>query len=173
METSKKLIGQQSPAPTSFAVDTLANPSALLDSEKEQTTLDTCGPGLEHPLASYDPSTQSWRMSEDTSLWEECKSLENLPTSGMTQSGVLYRQPEWEHRIAGNGSSLWPTPTTANWVTSTSVESTREHMAKGEKYSSRIVQAVALAEPTATGYLNPEWIEWLMGFPIGWTDLED
>ena len=23
------------------------------------------------------------------------------------------------------------------------------------------------------GRLNPEWIEWLMGFPTGWTDLED
>ena len=21
------------------------------------------------------------------------------------------------------------------------------------------------------GQLNPEWVEWLMGFPIGWTDL--
>jgi len=23
------------------------------------------------------------------------------------------------------------------------------------------------------GMLNPTWVEWLMGFPIGWTDLED
>ena len=21
------------------------------------------------------------------------------------------------------------------------------------------------------GALNPQWVEWLMGFPIGWTDL--
>jgi hypothetical protein len=25
----------------------------------------------------------------------------------------------------------------------------------------------------ASGQLNPEWVEWLMGFPPGWTDLED
>lgn len=24
-----------------------------------------------------------------------------------------------------------------------------------------------------SGSLNPAWVEWLMGFPIGWTDLED
>jgi hypothetical protein len=24
---------------------------------------------------------------------------------------------------------------------------------------------------TAGGSLNPEWVEWLMGFPIGWTDI--
>jgi DNA (cytosine-5)-methyltransferase 1 len=23
------------------------------------------------------------------------------------------------------------------------------------------------------GSLNPTWVEWLMGFPLGWTDLED
>lgn len=28
-------------------------------------------------------------------------------------------------------------------------------------------------ESTQRTYLNPEWVEWLMGFPIGWTDLED
>lgn len=25
---------------------------------------------------------------------------------------------------------------------------------------------------TADGQLNPEWVEWLMGWPIGWTDLK-
>ena len=28
-------------------------------------------------------------------------------------------------------------------------------------------------EEWAGGQLNPTWVEWLMGFPIGWTDLED
>jgi hypothetical protein len=23
----------------------------------------------------------------------------------------------------------------------------------------------------ARGTLNPDWVEWLMGFPIGWTDI--
>jgi hypothetical protein len=23
------------------------------------------------------------------------------------------------------------------------------------------------------GKLNPEWVEWLQGYPIGWTDLKD
>jgi hypothetical protein len=24
---------------------------------------------------------------------------------------------------------------------------------------------------TGSGALNPTWVEWLMGFPLGWTDL--
>lgn len=27
------------------------------------------------------------------------------------------------------------------------------------------------AAPTVAGQLNPDWVEWLMGWPIGWTDL--
>ena len=23
-----------------------------------------------------------------------------------------------------------------------------------------------------TGHLNPEWLEWFMGWPMGWTELE-
>ena len=30
----------------------------------------------------------------------------------------------------------------------------------------------AAAQGTAGGSLNPNWVEWLMGYPIGWTDLE-
>jgi hypothetical protein len=28
-----------------------------------------------------------------------------------------------------------------------------------------------VADPTS-GALNPTWVEWLMGFPLGWTDCE-
>jgi DNA (cytosine-5)-methyltransferase 1 len=27
-------------------------------------------------------------------------------------------------------------------------------------------------DPANGGQLNPTWVEWLMGFPLGWTDLE-
>lgn len=29
-----------------------------------------------------------------------------------------------------------------------------------------------LVDEGASGELNPTWVEWLMGFPLGWTDLE-
>lgn len=37
---------------------------------------------------------------------------------------------------------------------------------------SRLEDEIALTDHSG-GYLNPEWIEWLMGFPLRWTDLED
>jgi hypothetical protein len=30
----------------------------------------------------------------------------------------------------------------------------------------------AVSETGDRGHLNPEWVEWLMGFPIGWTDCD-
>lgn len=27
--------------------------------------------------------------------------------------------------------------------------------------------------PAVIGSLNPEWIEWFQGYPIGWTELKD
>ena len=35
----------------------------------------------------------------------------------------------------------------------------------GSKHSVKLAQAVG-------GQLNPMWVEWLMGFPLGWTVLD-
>lgn len=29
-----------------------------------------------------------------------------------------------------------------------------------------------VSEGKVRGHLNPEWVEWLMGFPEGWTNLD-
>jgi hypothetical protein len=80
METSNKLTGQQLSLWTSSVGDIPVSPLALQDKEKEQTTIDTCGLGLEMQLAHYHLPTQSWRTYADISLWEEHKLLEILPT---------------------------------------------------------------------------------------------
>jgi hypothetical protein len=77
----------------------------------------------------------------------------------------------WEAQ--GKLPKMWPTPTNHGENTGTKIEAHRRRMDNGLKYSSRISQAIAIADPSATGYLNPTWVEWLMGFPLGWTDLED
>ncbi len=43
-----------------------------------------------------------------------------------------------------------------------------------EDYHANLEEWVAKIEPNSenTGQLNPMWVEWLMGYPIGWTDLK-
>jgi hypothetical protein len=220
METSKTSTGEQLNDLTLFAVDTHVSLSQPQASDAAQMTQDTYGHGSETPLAHYDQSTQSWRMSEDISLWGDYKSLENLPKSGMTRNGVLYQQQEWVRPIDENASSLWPTPTAVNRAMEGNVRMYRAKIEVGEmtEQEANAILGKSVWEahskipamwPTPTygklaggtggmqqieakylageitseerramragngGKLNPMWVEWLMGFPIGWTDLKD
>jgi hypothetical protein len=51
----------------------------------------------------------------------------------------------------------WPTPSTIGLNGGSNSRAAREK--RGE-------------EATHLGPLNPDWVEWLMGWPIGWTDLK-
>ena len=65
--------------------------------------------------------------------------------------------------------ALWPTMT-ANGMGSTGH---RELLSK--RVSSGDITPDEKRQMSAGngGRLNPMWVEWLMGFPLGWTDLED
>jgi len=86
------------------------------------------------------------------------------------ENGDIYRS-RLEQAVA-----LYPTATgrpVTNWPTPTA----RLGAARGpqpKRYfdparSNDLDDAVAASG--ASGPLNPTWVEWLMGFPIGWTDL--
>jgi hypothetical protein len=167
METSSESTGEQLSLWTLSVEDTHASHLASQDNEKAQMTQDTSGHGLGTPLAHYDPATQSWRTSADISLWEEPSSLESLPKSGMTQSGVLYRQPDWVRPIDANACSLWPTPRASMW------KNRKWWTRPSGDHHGNLEEVGPLRYPDLLGQeMSPEWIEWLMGFPIGWTDLE-
>jgi len=53
---------------------------------------------------------------------------------------------------------------------------TRNHTvySRDEDKPQNLENRVAASDPSAIGgKLNPTGVEWLMGFPTGWTDLED
>ena len=65
--------------------------------------------------------------------------------------------------------AMWPTPRAAQ-------AESRNHTvyARSLDKPQNLENKIATVEPSAIGgKLNPTWVEWLMGFPIGWTDLED
>ena len=65
---------------------------------------------------------------------------------------------------------MWPTPR-ANKVFPNITENNREKLANRNK--SNLEEVIAGHCGKQTGSLNPMWVEWLMGYPAGHTDLED
>jgi hypothetical protein len=53
-----------------------------------------------------------------------------------------------------------------NWPTPTS------HNAKETNAPSESTRNTPTLAAQAGGHLNPMWVEWLMGWPLGWTDLK-
>lgn len=60
---------------------------------------------------------------------------------------------------------MWPTPTRREYKGARTPESLK---AAGRTPNNTLGDAVMA---TNGGQLNPMWVEWLMGFPLGWTDL--
>ena len=65
----------------------------------------------------------------------------------------------------GKYREMWPTPTSRDWRSGKCSEETLQR-------NSRPLSEAA-AQGQVSGQLNPTWVEWLQGFPLGWTDLED
>ena len=94
---------------------------------------------------------------------------------GRTNPALL----EWLMGYEEQFTKLIPTPTATDyrggclsryWRPSQNVQVERESRRRGYDGLLR-----SLAEVTPLGRLgpmNPEWVEWLMGYPIGWTELD-
>lgn len=69
------------------------------------------------------------------------------------------------------GSPLWPTPTARDWKGSGVDAKLRDSLDfAAERGRTR---STFYGPPAPKGLrLNPDWVEWLMGWPVGWTRLD-
>ena len=59
----------------------------------------------------------------------------------------------------------WPTPTARDWKDGTNPSDNAP--------TNGLLGRAAPRDPTSQpGQLSPDWVDMLMGFPVGWTDLE-
>jgi hypothetical protein len=59
----------------------------------------------------------------------------------------------------------WPTPATRDYKGAVKVGKRISKSGKIQNYGEQLPNAIG-------GQLNPTWVEWLMGWPLGWTDLK-
>jgi hypothetical protein len=123
-------------------------------------------------LAIYDPDTQLWRTSQASFIEDLDVYSATWPKSGMTRSGKCYQQPPLVHRISEKESSSWPTPVKL-YPTPTASEAIHPGQTVHKQGSQLHLAVVVNRNEAISGQLNPQWVEWLMGYPDGWTDLED
>jgi hypothetical protein len=118
-------------------------------------------------LAKFDPNTFSWRTHQCLLFEDLTECLAIFPRWGMMHDGELWEQLTQVRRTDEIVSGLWPTPNAQDHKAGMS-------QAKNRKQSSlpRTVSAIVGKTQSECGGLNPDWVEWLMGWPIGWTDLK-
>lgn len=128
-----------------------------------------CGLKWRESLVRYDLSTSSWRTHHDSGEKALPWSSVTLPKWGMTVNGYVYQHPIAQRPIPETASGLWPT-----------VKSTIRSDCPSERlrHAPDLVSVIKMrplpdgSMPQQDGQLNPEWVEWFMGWPIGWTELK-
>ena len=154
---------------TSSLEDIHANHSLLPDTNSEQKTQDTFGLLSCDKLKQLDLFNAFSRTSKDTLIEDFSKSSQIWMEQVTIQRGEYSQRQKLAHLTEEREYLSWPTPTA------------RDH--KGGYIGGRIrngkvsfdtldvaVQHISNKDKKS-GTLNPNWVEWLMGLPIGWTDL--
>ena len=144
------------------------------------------------PSIWLDHDSSTWRTYQTSLLTNMCEPFtENWPKAGMMRDGIVYRLNSAEQTIKDFGGGLWPTPSVCGnynrkgasktsgdglatavkkWQTPQTLDTiVRKKMRPSRKATNRKTEY--LSEEIG-GALNPTWVEWLMAFPRGWTDLK-
>lgn len=116
-----------------------------------------CGKRCFMLFGFYDQGTCSLRMLPRSSEEDSTRCSVIFTNAGSMQSGRLYRRAAWVPHTHEKDCSLWPTPR-ANGGSSAGGSNARKSAIRNGTY--------------VTGKRNPNHTEWLMGFPIGWTEIE-
>jgi len=146
---------------------------SLVTSEASRASGLACGRKWRGSLAKYDLDTSSWRTPQ-CSLFEDLEqSLDAWPRWGLMRNGECWERPTWERRTREIDSGWWPTLKASDHAQFTK---NLDYFKRRQPIAPDLPVMVALRTgPTPQGFygrLNPDWTEWLMGIPTGWTELQ-
>lgn len=127
------------------------------------------GPKWLGSFAKYNPSESKWKTAQCSLLGDSDEFSETWPRWGSMRNGESFLRPIPKLHTCASASGLWPTPTATDTKGHPAEKRLRERMME----SSRGVRlSEELARRGHLGPMNPEWVEWLMGWPIGHTALK-
>lgn len=153
-----------------FVVDSPASPSARRVASLRKRILG--GYGRPSPMSSA-PFNLSGSLERTCPVCSGSDSPMFSMTSGDLDIGTEWdpsQLVQWVHHIHDRGCSYWLTPKAADADGGAVSVATPEGVARLARRSAKS-GALRLNDQLG-GRPNPVWLEWLMGFPEGWTDVE-
>ena len=140
----------------------LAPTSALSDEEQGLTDRQApCGNTWRELSVRFDRNTSSWKTVQCLFDEDLPESSLTLPRWGMMRGGELWERTMSALPTGATACGLWPTLCAGDY------RSPNLNPAK----NGQVEPASGHALPARVGgILNPMWCEWLMGFPIAWTE---
>ena len=133
----------------------------FLPQEKAQDLMEKgqdSGEKWQGSFTKYSPDSCSWKTHQCSFLGDLDEFSETWPRWGSMRTGECYQLPMSEQNINETEYGLWPTPTTP---------SGGGNCGGSGAYKNAIKNGTHIPHS-----INPSLYEWLMGWPIGWTDLK-
>lgn len=191
------MSGQDYEQLTLFPADSPASPSPWLESKRAKGMIDTSG----RRCSELSPSCARVALLVRTFLessrlppgrWSRIWSVLAITSSCLILRLRLSERGTDDQGYSSPASQMWPTPTARDCKGANSLKHLTQPKAPGNNHHVRqLANAVKLfTTPCAadtqgthgganhrslrtdvSGQLNPMWVEWLMGFPPEWTDL--
>ena len=119
-------------------------------------------------FARYDRASSSWKTHQISLFEDSVEFSETWPRWGSMRAGECWELDTLAPVIVGIESGYWPTPTRGDAKGS----GRRLRSSKAHAGTSLTDSVLGGRETRRTGKgLNPDWTEWLMGIPVGMTDL--
>jgi hypothetical protein len=121
-------------------------------------------------LMRYDHASSS--LKTHLCLWEEDLQLSSvtLPQWGLMQDGVFLEQMISGVITCARGAGYWPTPLKDTNPGGNHMK-LPDAVAVKEGFRPKYYKLDGMeGRQVFTGKVNPEWAEWLMGWPMGWTN---
>lgn len=179
----------------SLPVDSPASPTLWQGKEKPARTSATFGRNFTGLFASLGRNGSwlrtCWDYLAAKTVTSSVEYLGTWPKRGTMRNGHVYALPMWERHTSENASSLWRTPqahdaksskvqagyttdlthqVNRSWPTPTTNDARNATLPPSQQ--ERDGMAGTLRRSGHQGSLNPSWVEVLMGFPSGWTDID-
>jgi hypothetical protein len=127
----------------------------------EQLTLERHIRGTESGLSEKIPTPNAKEPGEKIETWK--KRADKKKKEGIN---LHLKLSVWvQMNPVSQTQEKWPTPRSCSAMAATLTD-------KGDRFPNLETVLARTDKTTIGGKLNPTWVEWLMGWPLGWTDLK-